>query len=76
MRPPDVTAQVSVSGNPMLGNPAASLTVIEFSDYQCPYCRMFVETTLPALKTEYIDTRKVRYIFRIVMLPLCQATAH
>ena len=64
MRPPDVTAQVSVSGNPMLGNPEAPLTVIEFSDYQCPYCRKFVETTLPALKTEYIDTGKIRYIFR------------
>jgi protein-disulfide isomerase len=63
-RPSEVLAHVSVSGNPMLGNPEAPLTLIEFSDYQCPYCRRFFETTLPALKTEYIDTGKLRYIFR------------
>jgi len=62
--PPDVAAQVSTAGNPSLGNADAPLTVIEFSDYQCPYCRRFVETTLPVLKAEYIDTGKIRYIFR------------
>jgi protein-disulfide isomerase len=56
--------KVSISGNPMLGSKAAPVTLIEFSDYQCPFCRKFFETTLPALKTEYIDTGKVRYVFR------------
>jgi protein-disulfide isomerase len=55
---------VNTLGNPMLGNPEAPLTLIEFSDYQCPYCRRFFEETLPALKTEYVDTGKLRYIFR------------
>jgi protein-disulfide isomerase len=63
-RPPDRMAQVRMAGNPILGRPDAPLTLIEFSDYQCPYCRRFFETTLPALKTEYIETGKVRYIFR------------
>jgi protein-disulfide isomerase len=38
--------------------------VIEFSDYQCPFCQRFFANTLPALKRDYIDTGKVRYVFR------------
>ena len=63
-RPPEVVADISVSGSPMLGDPEAPLTLTEFSDYQCPYCRRFFETTLPALKAEYIETGKLRYVFR------------
>ena len=57
-------AKVSLSGNPMLGKSDAPITLIEFSDYQCPFCRKFFQTTLPGLKTAYIDTGKVRYVFR------------
>jgi len=56
--------KVSVSGNPIMGRKDAPVTLLEFSDYQCPFCRRFFEETLPALKTEYIDTGKVRYVFR------------
>jgi protein-disulfide isomerase len=55
---------VRLAGNPLLGAPDAPLTLIEFSDYQCPYCRRFVENTLPALKHDYIETGKLRYTFR------------
>jgi protein-disulfide isomerase len=61
---PDVTAKVSIADNPSLGKPDAPVTVIEFSDYQCPFCQRFVRNTLPTLKTDYIDTGKVRYVFR------------
>jgi len=57
-------AKVSLSGNPTLGKSDAPITLIEFSDYQCPFCRKFFQTTLPGLKTAYIDTGKVRYVFR------------
>ena len=57
-------AKVSVADNPSLGKSDAPVTVIEFSDYQCPFCQRFVRNTLPALKTDYVDTGKVRYIFR------------
>ena len=50
--------------NPLLGAPDAPLTLIEFSDYQCPYCRQFVENTFPALRRDYIETGKLRYMFR------------
>jgi protein-disulfide isomerase len=48
----------------MLGRPDAPVTIVEFSDYQCPFCQRFFAATLPTLKTEYIDAGKVRYVFR------------
>ena len=60
----DTRVTVGVANNPMLGAPEAPLTLIEFSDYQCPFCRRFAETTLPVLKRDYIETGKLRYVFR------------
>jgi protein-disulfide isomerase len=57
-------AVVSASGAPAIGRADAPVTIVEFSDYQCPFCRRHVATTLPALKDEYIDAGKVRYVFR------------
>jgi protein-disulfide isomerase len=62
--PARTVAGVRLAGNPMLGQKDAPVTLIEFSDYQCPYCARFAQTTLLALKAEYIDTGKVRYVFR------------
>ncbi len=56
--------RTSVSGAPMLGRPDAPVTLIEFSDFQCPFCGRFFATTLPALKKDYIDTGKLLYVFR------------
>jgi protein-disulfide isomerase len=55
---------VSTDDDPSLGDPNAPVTIIEFSDFQCPYCRRFWEQTLPQLKSEYIDTGKVRLVYR------------
>jgi protein-disulfide isomerase len=49
---------------PMLGNPNAPVTVIEFADYQCPYCGKFFKNIYPDLKEKYIDTGKVRFIYQ------------
>ena len=38
--------------------------MIEFSDFQCPFCQRNFANTLPTLKKDYIDTGKVRYVFR------------
>ena len=62
--PARVVAQVSAAGNPALGTDQAAVTLVEFSDYQCPFCRRFVDSTLPALKAEYIDSGKLRHVFR------------
>ncbi|MEE8492934.1 MAG: thioredoxin domain-containing protein, partial [Nitrospirales bacterium] len=63
-QPSRVEANVSISGSPTMGKKDAPVTVVEFSDYQCPFCRRFFQTTLPKIKEEYIDTGKVRYVFR------------
>jgi protein-disulfide isomerase len=52
------------------GNKNAPVTMIEFSDYQCPYCKRHADQTVPALIKEYVDTGKLRYAFRD--LPLTQ----
>jgi protein-disulfide isomerase len=48
----------------VLGNADAPVTVIEYASMTCPHCATFHKTTYPALKTKYIDTGKVRFIFR------------
>ena len=55
---------MATAGEPSLGKPDAPLTLVEFSDYQCPFCRRFFEQTLPALKSKYIDAGQLRYVFR------------
>ena len=48
----------------MLGSKDAPLTIVEFTDYQCPFCQRFFLTTFPELKKSYIDTGKVRFYSR------------
>jgi len=52
-----------------LGSGAAPLTMVEFTDYQCPYCRRFQAEVWPRLKREYVDTGKLRFIVRDLPLP-------
>ena len=40
------------------------MTLVEFSGYQCAFCQRFPATTLTAIKKDYVDTGKVRYVFR------------
>jgi len=55
---------VTTGDGPALGRRDAPVTIVEFSDYQCPFCRQFVSTTLPALKSAYVESGKARYVFR------------
>jgi protein-disulfide isomerase len=55
---------IGVDDDPMLGSPNAKVLIIEFGDYQCPSCRMFWKDIEPRLKKEYIDTGKVKLVFR------------
>ncbi|QQG39355.1 MAG: thioredoxin domain-containing protein [Candidatus Aenigmatarchaeota archaeon] len=47
-----------------MGSADAKVRIIEYSDFQCPFCRKFVEDTLPQLEAEYIDTGKVEFEYR------------
>lgn len=60
---------VSTDDDPVLGDKNAPLTLIEFSDYECPFCKRSFADVLPELKKTYIDTGKVKLVFRDYPLP-------
>ena len=49
---------------PQLGSLDAPVTVVEFADFQCPFCGRFFRDTLPTIKKDYVDTGKVKFVFR------------
>lgn len=55
---------VSVDDDPSFGSDDAPVTMVEFSDFQCPFCRSFFESTLPEIKRQYVETGKVRLVYR------------
>ncbi|MEN8204978.1 MAG: thioredoxin domain-containing protein [Pseudomonadota bacterium] len=55
-------ATMNIEGRPTMGSADAPVTVVEFADYQCPFCLRFSKTTFPHLKKNYIDTGKVRWV--------------
>ncbi len=56
--------QVSVDDDTVKGDSNAPVTIVEFSDFQCPYCARFYTQTLPQLEQQYIDTGKVKFVYR------------
>ncbi len=60
---------------PPLGNPNAKVTIVEFSDFQCPFCKQFEDTTYPKLYDEYIKTNKIKFVFRHYPLNSIHPTA-
>ncbi len=61
---PKPPVKISVDNDPVIGNPDAPITIIEFSDFQCPFCARFYSQTLPLIYEEYIDQGKVKLVFR------------
>jgi protein-disulfide isomerase len=64
---PDSMANAFLQGlgrEPMLGLASAPVSIVEFSDFQCGYCRKFWQETLPKLKSAYIDKGLVRFTYR------------
>jgi protein-disulfide isomerase len=57
-------AQPAPEGDMAIGSDKAPVTIIEYASMTCPHCAHFSETTFPELKQRYIDTGKVRFIFR------------
>ncbi len=54
---------LNIDKAPFKGDKNAKLTLIEFSDYQCPFCGRHVTQTIPQLEADYIKTGKVKYVF-------------
>lgn len=49
---------------PRLGNAQAKVTIVEFSDFQCPFCSRFQQLVYPQLKLDYIDTGKASFVYQ------------
>ena len=65
---PSAPVNVAAIG-PSMGDEDAPVTIIEFSDFECPFCKRFNDQTFAQIKTNYIDTGKARIVFRHYPLP-------
>lgn len=61
---PSQQVKISADNDPIIGNPDAPITIIEFSDFQCPFCARFHTQTLPLILEQYIVQGKVKLVFR------------
>ncbi|PIB23102.1 thiol-disulfide oxidoreductase [Amylibacter kogurei] len=66
----DTMADTPVANNEVvemvLGDPDAPITIVEYASFTCPHCRTFHENVYPDLKKNFIDTGKVKFVFREV----------
>jgi protein-disulfide isomerase len=60
----DGKVAISDSVLQVLGSAEAPLTLVEFTDYQCPYCKRFHDKSWPEIKAKYVDAGKLRYVVR------------
>lgn len=63
-------AQVSIAGQPAVGSADAPVTIVEFMDYECPYCRRFAKNTFAQLRARYVESGQVRWVSRNLPLPM------
>lgn len=57
------SAELDISAHPYIGSADAPLVMIEFGSYQCGFCRKHFYKTFPELKSTYVDSGKLRYVF-------------
>ena len=62
---PGAPVNITLAANtPFLGNANAKVTVIEYADYQCPFCEQFEKNVWPQLKSQYVDTGKIKFVYQ------------
>ena len=69
---PKLSSELLLEGEPVMGSGKAPLTIVEFSDFECPYCRSFHDRVLIPLKQQYVKTGLVRFIHKDLPLPFHQ----
>jgi len=55
---------IDIKDSPFIGENSAQIAIIEFSDYQCPYCRRHYKQTMPQIAKNYVETGKVKYVMK------------
>lgn len=73
--PPSNDTPATVDDDPFIGEADAPITVIEFTDFQCPFCGRHYTDTYGKIKENYIDTGKVKYVSRDFPLSFHQFAA-
>lgn len=68
-KPAQKEVKVTTKGGVTLGKKNAPVTIVEFTDYQCPFCKRFMDSTFLEIKKKYIDTGKVKFVSRNMPLP-------
>jgi protein-disulfide isomerase len=58
------SAKLIEGGSPILGNPDAKISILEWGDYQCTFCYKFHQDTLDSIQKDFINTGKVKLIFK------------
>lgn len=57
-------ASIDLTGVPFKGSATAQVALVEYSDYECPFCIRHYQQVMPQIQQAYIDTNKIRYMFR------------
>ena len=66
---------VELGDGPTLGSPASQVVLLEFSDFQCPFCAKFSIEILPEIRAKYVDSGLVQFAFRNLPLPAIHKSA-
>lgn len=61
---PSGPVEVAIEDSYSIGDPDAPVVIVEFTDFQCPFCSRHNQQTFPQIKANYIDTGLVRYVFK------------
>ena len=57
-------SEMDISGYPVLGSDEAPIVVVEFSDYQCPFCKQFHDNVLRGILADYINNGQVKFVYK------------
>jgi len=67
---PPLPSTVAIQGEPFRGDSGARVAIVEYADFECPYCGKHMRETYPQILDNYIQTGKVKYFFRDLPLPM------
>jgi protein-disulfide isomerase len=70
-----ILQSISLDDDPVKGDHDAPVTIVEFSDFQCPFCLRFAKETLSQIEQNYVDIGKVRFVYRDLPLENIHANA-